>query len=126
FVVEGGGPGDGAVDAVDFDGGVLEIVAHAGDAPGADAVDVAVVGLVFGKVAIDKALGDVEDDAIFEGAVALHPPGVLVIPHANALGVPGFVFGAGVPAGDVDVMHPAVVEWRAFGLVAFGGHVAGG
>ena len=69
FVVEGGGFVDGLIDAVDFDGGVFEIVGHAGDALGADAVDVAVVGFVLGEVAVDEALGDVEDDAIFEGAV---------------------------------------------------------
>src|SRR5690606_22036972 len=56
----------------------------------------------------------------------LHPPGILVVPHADALGVPGLVFALGIPAGDIHVMHAAVVEWRAFRLVALGGHVAGG
>ena len=48
-----------------------------------------------------------------------------MIPHLDALGVPGVVLAAGVPAGDVDIVHAAVVEWRALGLVAFAGHVAG-
>ena len=40
--------------------------------------------------------------------------------------MPGVKFAFGVPAGDVDVVHAAVVERGAFGFMAFGGHVAGG
>src|ERR1035441_2247857 len=67
-----------------YHGGILEVVAHPCDTLGADAVDVAFVRLVLGKVAVNKALGNVEDDAVGEASVTLHPPGILVIPHADA------------------------------------------
>jgi hypothetical protein len=82
LVVEGGGLANGVVDAVEFNGGVDEIVGHAGDAFGADGVYVAVVRLLLGEVAVHETLGDIEDDAVDESAVCLHPPGILVVPHA--------------------------------------------
>ena len=113
------------MDAVEFDRRIRKIVAHAGDAFGADCVNVAVVRLFLGQVPVDKSLGDVEYHSIGKGAVGLHPPGIFVVPHANALSVPGFVFALRVPAGDVDVVHAAVMERRTFGIVAFQRHVAG-
>jgi hypothetical protein len=126
LVVEGGGFANGVVDAVEFDGGVDEIVGHAGDAFAADGVDVTVVRLILRKMAVDEALTDVEDDSVDESAVNLHPPGILVIPHGKALGVPGLVFASCVPTCDVDVVHAAIVKGRALGFMALEGHVARG
>ena len=55
----------------------------------------------------------------------LNPPRILVVPHANALRVPGLVFAVGVPAGDIDIMHAAIVKGRPFGIVSFHGHMPG-
>ena len=107
--------------AVQLDHGRLEVVRHAGDALRADDVDVGVVGLVLGQLSVDVALRDVEYHAVFERAVALEPPRVLVVPHADRLRVPCLVFRAGVPAGDVHVVHAAVVEGRTFVFVSLAG-----
>src|SRR5271165_4880590 len=91
---------------------------------GADRIHIAIVRLLFGQVPVDKSLGNVEHHAVGECAVRLHPPRIFVPPGANPLGMPGLVFALGVPAGYVHVMHPAVVERRAFGIVPFQRHVA--
>ena len=115
--------------AVELDDRCLEVVGHAGDALGADDVDIGVVGLGLGQLPVDMPLGDVEDHAVLERAVALEPPRVLVVPHAQGLCVPSLEFGPCVPARDVDVMHAAVVERGAFVFMPFardetGRHVA--
>lgn len=71
-------------------------------------------------------MGDIEDDAVGESAVGLDLPRVFVVPHAEALRVPGLVFTMRVPARDVDVVHAAIVERRALGVASFEGHMAGG
>ena len=113
------------VDAEEFDGRLCEIVAHARDALGADRVDVTIVRLIFSQVAVDESLGNIEDDAVGKSAVRLYPPRIFVSPHAEALRVPGLIFALRIPARDIDVVHSAIVEWRAFGIVAFERHVSG-
>lgn len=126
LVVEQRCLGGGDMSAVQFDRGVLEVVAHPGDALGADRIDVAVVRQALGEMAVDEALRDIEHHAVLECTMALDPPGVPMVPHAHPLSMPGGVFAGGIPAGDIDVVHSAIVEWRAFGFVAFAGHMAGG
>ena len=65
------------------------------------------------------SLGNVEYDAVLERAVALEPPRILVIPHADGLCVPGLEFRFGIPACDVHVVHAAVMERRALEFVSF-------
>ena len=67
------------------------------------------MSLVSGELSVDEALCDIEGDAVLERTVALYPPRVLVVPHPHALGMPGLVFTVGIPAGDVYVVHAAVV-----------------
>ena len=107
--------------AAQLDHGGLEVVGHAGDALRADDVDVGVVGLVLGQLPVDVPLRDVEDDAVLERPVALQPPGILVVPHPDGLCVPAPELRAGVPAGDVHVVHAAVVEGRSFVFVPLAG-----
>ena len=98
---------------------------HADEAFTADEFRVGIVCLVECELAIDEALRDVIDDAVLEGAVALQPPWVFVVPHADGLGVPGLVFGVGVPACDVHVVHAAVVEGGSLVFVPFSGGESG-
>ena len=98
--------------------GTGEFVRHADEAFAADEFCVGVVGLVFGKLSIDEALCDVIDDAVLEGAVTLQPPRVFIVPHADGLCVSCLVLGVGIPAGDIDVVHAAVVEGGSFVFVS--------
>ena len=77
-----------------------------------------IMGLGLGQLAVDMPLGDVEHHAVLERAVALQPPGVLVVPHPHGLGIPGLEFRLGIPACDVHVVHAAVVERGTFVFVA--------
>lgn len=104
--------------AVQLDDRRLEIVRHACDALRADDVHIGIVGLGLGQLAVDMPLGDVEHHAVLERAVALQPPGVLVVPHPHGLGIPSLEFRLGIPACDVHVVHAAVVERGAFVFVA--------
>ena len=70
------------------------------------------MSLVFCKLAIDEALCDVVDNAVLECSVTLQPPRVFIVPHTDSLRVSRLVFRVGIPAGDVDVVHSAVVERR--------------
>ena len=82
---------------------------HAHDTFRTDNVRICVMSLVSGELSVDESLCDIERDAVLESAVALHPPGVLVVPHPHALRMPALVFTVGIPAGDVYVVHAAVV-----------------
>ena len=75
------------------------------------------MSLVSGELSVDESLCDIERDAVLESAVALHPPGVLVVPHPHALRMPALVFAVGIPTGDVYVVHAAVVVGGTFVLV---------
>src|SRR5215831_5549667 len=97
---------------------------HSGHTLCPNQVNVAVMRLLFSKVSVDEALRDVENNPILKRAVHLHPPGIFVSPHTNPLGMPSLVLATGVPAGDVDIMHAAVVKWRALRVVSFHRHMA--
>ena len=111
----------GAVDAVQFYHCRLEVVRHAHDALGADDVCICIVSLLLGQLPVDEALGDVVGHAVLECAVALQPPGILVVPHPHSLCVPGLVFAPGIPACDVYIVHPAIMECGPFVFVPFAG-----
>src|SRR5690606_2346156 len=74
LVIEQAGLAHRVVDAVTFDGRVLEVMAHPAYALGSYDVDVAVVRFFGSQVAVDKPLGDVEHHAVLERAMHLHPP----------------------------------------------------
>ena len=71
-----------------IDNGSFEIVRHTHNALCADKVYIRVVCLVFRQLTVDKTLGYVEHHSVLESAVTLHPPRVLIVPHAQALGMP--------------------------------------
>jgi len=102
--------------------GRLEVVAHADDAFGTDDIDIGIMSLVFGKLPVDEPLSNVENHAVVKSAVALYPPGVLVIPHVDPLRVPALVLTPGIPPRDVDVVHPAVMESRPLMFVPLSRH----
>ena len=110
------------VDPVEVHHGRLEVVAHADNPFGPDDVDIRIMSLVFGKLPVNEALGNIENHAVGESAVALYPPGVLVIPHIDSLRVPALVFTPGIPPRNVNVMHPAVVESRPLMFVPLARH----
>ena len=105
--------------AMHFHNGCLEVVRHAYEAFAADEFRIGVVCLVECELTIDEALCDVVDDAVLEGPMALQPPWVFVVPHANGLSVSCLVLRIGIPTGYVDIVHAAVVEGRAFEFVPF-------
>ena len=80
------------------------------------------MSLVFGKLPVNEALGDVENHAVVKSAVALYPPRVLVVPHVDPLRVPALVFTPGIPPRDVNVVHPAVMESRPLMFVPLARH----
>ena len=67
------------------------------------------MSLVSGELSVDESLCDIEGDAVLERTVALYPPRVLIVPHTHSLRMPGLVFTVGIPAGNVYVVHAAVV-----------------
>ena len=106
------------VHTVEFHHGSPEVMRHAHDTFCTDNIRICIMSLIFGELSVNESLCDVEHDAVLESAVALHPPGVLVIPHPHALRMPGFIFTAGIPAGDVYVVHAAIVVGGTFILVS--------
>ena len=103
--------------AVQLDCRRLEIVRHARDTLRPDDVHVGVMRLLRGQLPVNMPLRDVEHHAVLERSVTLQPPRVLVVPHAHGLRVPCLELRFGVPARDIDVVHPAVVERRPFVFV---------
>ena len=75
--------------------------------------------LVFRQLPVHEALRDVEHHPALKRAVALQPPGVFVVPHAQALGVPRLELALGIPACNVHIVHAAVVEGGTLVFVPF-------
>ena len=65
------------VDTVEFHSRVDEVVAHAGDAFAADRIDIAVVRLLLGEMAVDESLRDVEDNSVGEASAGQYSRGDL-------------------------------------------------
>src|SRR6476469_2627518 len=76
-------------------------------------------------MSVDKPLRDIKHNSVSKGAVRLYPPRVFVTPHPETLRMPRFVFALSVPARHINVVHAAIMKWRAFRIVALKRHVSG-